>query len=366
MPTIRDIQIAASKLVAEGRDEAAIAYLMEAIGADRPAYYELIQLQARLENLEEQERKGIISHENATTTRNQIRDGITENIKNLRLEDLKGHQSADHHLLHDWHKLTCDRTRQNSDFQKIKLEKEQDRTHFFYLYGLDRHAHQALVERFTYDLQGILRNYLNPEIQSSCTVEKELYFSLMFYEDPEEYKTEILANLFTAFGVPPDPHSPLLESTLHDLWQNSPRLQQLGAEDYVCCYLSIPEIDWDPEITPQVVRWLVETFCGDHLPAEAPTFFFFFGVEFEEDSAELRAEVEAAVRAGGHLNMLPELHMVVQRDIKRWLNTYRKYMPERSRRDEFFDRFFAGDPEVYMEDVLLHLQTIIDEINNPQ
>jgi len=124
-------------------------------------------------------------------------------------------------------------------------------------------------------------------------------------------------------------------------------------------------MDWDSEITPAVVRWFIDSFCGDHLPAEAPTFYFFFGIEFEEEDTGLKNEVEAAIRAGGRIQILPELNIVEKRDLKRWFNTYRKFMPDRSRRDELYQKYFGEQDELYMEDVIRHLNRLIDELNNP-
>ena len=276
-----------------------------------------------------------------------------------------GPPAAARELLHDWHRYTCDRNEQNNRFQKIIREETEARAHFFYLYGLDRHAHQALVERFAFDLEGVLKNYLNPELAARCRVERELGFALIFTGDVEEYKTDILASLFVAFGLDPDGYGPLLDARLDGLWRHSPRLRGLGPHDRVCCYLGIPELDWDKELTPLVVDWFIEEFCGSHLPSEAPAFYFFFGIEFEDDGSPVRREVEAAIRAGGRVHILPELNMVEEDDLKRWFRIYQKFMPEREQREAIYQRHFGSQPQAYMEDVLRCLHRIIDELNQP-
>ncbi len=362
---LEPIKKTAREMIGEGQVAEAIEYLLENIQPGRAVCNDLIQRQASLKDLQKREQKNLVSPANANQTRAQVTEAVLAFINELEAEDLRSARPSAGELLHDWHRLTCDRTVQNNNFQKIRREKESSRTRFFYLYGLDRHAHEALVERFAYDLQGVLRSHLNPELAPACKVEQEFNFSLIYNDDPEEYQTEILANLFSAFGLVPDTYGPLLESSLKDLWKNSPRLQQLTARDYVCCYLSIPEMDWDSEITPAVVRWFIDTFCGNHLPKEAPTFYFFFGIEFEEEDTGLREEVEAAIRAGGRIQMLPELNIVEKRDLKRWFNTYRKFMPDRRQRDELYQEYFGEQEEAYMEDVIRHLHRLIDKLNNP-
>jgi hypothetical protein len=270
------------------------------------------------------------------------------------------------HLLHDWHRYTCDRMVQNNQFHKILMKKAEVPAHFFYIYGLDRHAHEALVARFAYDLEGVLKSHLNAELTARCRVDRADIISLTLNPDIGMYKADILSSLFIEFGLDPDAHAPLLERNLEYLWKQSPRLQALCKEDQVCCYMVIPEFDWDSEITPEVVTWLITEFCGGQLPDEAPTFFFFFGVEFEEENSPVKEEVEAAIRVGGRIQILPELNKVEERDLKRWFSTYRKFMPDTQQRSELYQKYFGEQPTPYMEDVVQQLERIINELNHPE
>jgi len=116
-----------------------------------------------------------------------------------------------------------------------------------------------------------------------------------------------------------------------------------------------------------LVTWLIDTFCSVALPPEAPAFYFFFGIEFEEEESEVKEEVETAIRAGGsRVQILPELQAVERRDLKRWFSTYRKFMPDRQQREALQQQYFGADSIFYMEDVLTALERIIDEINRPE
>lgn len=264
-------------------------------------------------------------------------------------------------LLHDYHRLTCDRKKQDDEFKGISTQPPSH-VNFLYIYGLDRHAHEALVERFAYELKGLLLDYLNTDMQARCEVEQAETIYLELNDNLEAYKVDILTQLFAVFGVDANNCGPILERDLNYLWTKSSRLQRLQAQDWVCCYLMIPELDWDIDITPKLVTWLIDEFCGDTLPPEAPRFCFFLGIEFEEEDSEVKEEVETAIRAGGRrVKILPELNTLSGNDLKRWFYRYRDYLP---RRAKYTDHFKAQNT-YYMDDVVVELQRLIDTINKP-
>jgi len=111
-----------------------------------------------------------------------------------------------------------------------------------------------------------------------------------------------------------------------------------------------------------VVAWLIEEFCGNTLPPEAPGFLFFLGIELEEEDSEVREEVEVAIRAGGsRVHILPELNALSNKDLKRWMRRYKSYLPHRY---EYTDHFHEQDL-YYMDDVVIDLQRLIDKLNAP-
>jgi len=365
---LEQIRQGVDQLIGEGKDAEAIAYLLEQI-QDRSAYRaELILLQSSEATLAREERNQFVSSEEAGRRRARIRDSALKIAGEMTEKDLKSAaapSAATHDApLHDYHRYTCNRTLQNNDFQKIRRERADARTHFFYIYGLDRHSHYGLVQRFSYDLEGLLGSYRNPNIQARCKVDRANMIALAYNPDLEAYKTDVLTELFTEFELDPDACEPLLSRKLDYLRRHSPRLQALGSNDRVFLYFVISELDWDREVTPALVRWLIDEFCGQELPAGSPAFFFFFGIEFEKDDSPVKAEVEAAIRSGGRIRILPELQMVAAADLKRWFNTYRLFMRERQRRAELQRRYFGEAEQFYMEDIERELEKLIDELNN--
>ncbi len=354
-------------LVANNEMAEAFRVLLEALREEREAMKLARSLSGRYRQAEREKESGTLMGQAYVTEMQQIRTGLLGMTDRLTTDDQAvpaTEKTAASDLPHDWHRYTCDRVEQNNRFQQIRRDGAGSRVHFFYIYGLDRHAHTALVERFAYDLEGLLRSQYHSGVSQRCRVEREFDFSLLLNPDPDEYRTDLLTNFFTAFGLDPDRYGPLLETTLHDLLRDSPRLRALGPNDHVCCYLGIPEWDWDTEVTPAAVTWLIDHFCGTNLPPDAPRFFFFFGIEFEDDHSPVRQEVEAAIRAGGNrVHILPELHMVLPRDLKRWFNNYRKWMPDRKQREQLYEQFFGDREARYMEDVIERLGQIIEQLN---
>ena len=264
-------------------------------------------------------------------------------------------------LLHDYHSLTCDRKKQDNEFKGISIQPPSQ-VNFIYLYGYNEHAHEALVERFAYELKGLLLDYLNTDLKARCEVEQTGTIYLERNDNLEAYKVDTLTQLFAVFGVDANNCGPILERDLNYLWTQSSRLQRLQAQDWVCCYLGITELDWHKDITPKVVTWLIDEFCGTALPPEAPRFCFFLGIEFEEEDSEVKGEVETAIRAGGsRVKILPELNALSKDDLKRWFRRYRKYLP---RRTKYTDHFKEQDT-YYMTEVVEDLKELIDAINKP-
>ncbi len=356
------------QLIGEGKDAEAIAYLLEQI-QDRSTYRaELTLLQGSEATLAREERNQFVSPEEAHRRRARIRDSalkIAEEITEEELKNAAAPSAAPTAPLHDYHRYTCNRTLQNNDFQKIRRRQADARTHFFYIYGLDRHSHYGLVQRFSYDLEGLLGSYRNPKVQARCKVDRANMIALAYNPDLEAYKTDILTALFFEFELDPDACEPLLSRKLDYLRRHSPRLRALGSEDRVFLYFVISELDWDREVTPALVRWLIDEFCGVELPADSPAFYFFFGIEFEDEDSPVKAEVEAAIRSGGRIQILPELQMVSAADLKRWFNTYRMFMQERRRRDELQGRYFEAKEQFYMDEIERKLEQLIDELNKP-
>lgn len=321
----------------------------------------LITNKAKWTSLEEAKLMGSIADDTYNVGRAQV-IGVLLSLIDTLPEESKPPTAGK--VLQDYHRFTCDRVDQSDLFYTYFEPAAKQKKYYFYIYGVEQHSHEGLFHRFAFDLEGKLQDYLDKtETKSTC---RTLKLSITFDEsrNVDGYKRNVLKSLFGALSVAVDEQSPLLDKRLTDLLSNSPQIKGLGAEDYVCIFLSISEYDWDAEITPLIVRWLITTFCEVDLPENAPTFLFFFGLIYEEDEGEIEAEVQQAINEGKYIKILPKLNMVTQRDIKKWLAKYKNKLDlTTEERNTIVSEYFENKDEFYMEKVERLLARIIIEHN---
>ncbi|MEM1214220.1 MAG: hypothetical protein AAGJ82_00945 [Bacteroidota bacterium] len=354
----------ARKFVAEGKPLEALAAFKRWAQEHLPSMVSDVELQqARVNMLVDNFRKGLTSMADYNTSLLQINNGILflldEAVKKAPPTNLSTGQRNP--PLHEYHAYTCDRIEQNDRFREC-YGKAATPVQFYFLYGGDLQSHEGFFRRISYDLEGRLQDYLNPNLAlSSQAVQLEMTFE--FSRQLAHYKQNILRSFFSMLGLPPNEHEPLLEKDLSYVLERSPRLKNLQATDYICVYLHISQYDWDPEVTPDGTRWFINEFCQKgNLPTPAPLLFF-LAIEYDEEDAALREEVLQVLQTAETLQPLPELGMVTTRDIGGWLERYKQLSPNSRTRRELLKTTFP-ERENYMEDVELAFKKIIDQYNN--
>jgi len=301
-------------------------------------------------------------------------NGINQSLLNLvdsiekvdlKPEFLRGNlNSTDGKIaLHDHHKFTCDRIEQSDHFHNLVATNQIKKVNFFSILGIELQSHEGVFNRFAYDMEGKLLDYLNPNMHTEC---ESLKVPLTFDSSNNltVYKQNILKSLFTALKVTPMDNGPILEKKLSFLLDKSPMLSKLGAEDFVCIFLNISQWDWDAKITPLVTRWFITEFCQDNLPESSPTFQFFFGLVMDEDDEGMQIEIREAIEKSEFIMRLPELGMVKPKDLHKWFAKYNFVINNSRDRKQKVKELFGGQTEKYMEDVELDLKKIIDHYNN--
>lgn len=265
-------------------------------------------------------------------------------------------------MLHDYHRFTCNRDDQYDQFEIFSGKQKDKKVQYYYLYGAEPQSHKGMFKRLAYDREGRLRDYINPDLELHCQAKKvEITFETSSY--PEVYKSKVLKNLLTAFSVNVNDQEPLLEKNLNDLLDASPTLQSLGENDYVFILLRISEWDWNPKVTPLVVKWLIESFFEVELPPTAPTFMIFFGLIYEEDDSGIEFEVLEIIKEGQYLQILPELEMVSKGHVKRWFSKYDMLYQSTQQKKDLLNQHFGKGREFEMEEVENSLHQIIDRHN---
>ena len=347
----------------ESKPLPALEKLLAWAKAHVPTMVNSIELQfARVNLVVQNFQQGLMTMPEYQTNLLQINNGILFLLEECKKNAPPANIATDGAPLHEYHAYTCDRVEQKDTFRKFFSEQEYP-VQFYFLYGGDLQSHEGMFRRIAYDLEGRLQDYLNPELQTSIqAVQLEMTFE--FSQQLEHYQQNILRSFFSMAGLPPNEHEPLLEKDLNYVLERSPRMHHLKPTDYICAYLHISQYDWDSQLTPAATRWFINEFCRKGQLETNTTVLFFLAIEYDEADEALRQEVVAALNTAESLRPLPELGMVHQRDIGRWLEQYKQTAPNSRARRELLRSIFGTSPEHYMEDVELELKKIIDQYNN--
>ncbi len=351
------------ELIKESKPLQALELLLAWVEKNLPSLVNDVQLQfARVNQLVKDYHEGTLTMSEYRTNLLQVNKGILflldECKKNAPAVNIGDNGPA----LHEYHAYTCNRVKQKDSFRDFFAEQKKP-VQFYFLYGGDLQSHEGLFRRIAYDLEGRLQDYLNPELQTSIqAVQMEMTFE--FSHQLDHYQQNILRSFFSMMGLPPNEHEPLMQKDLSYVLERSPRTQQLQPTDYICAYLHISQYDWDEELTPAATRWFINEFCRQGEINAATTFLFFLAIEYDETDDTIREQVISAIETAESLRPLPELGMVHQRDIGRWLERYKHLSPNSRTRRELLRNTFGSATEHYMEDVELELKKIIDQYNN--
>ncbi len=353
---------AIKELIRTGKPEEALAALASWVKAHRSSYEdEVINLTSQWNRLTQEQRKGIVDYSTYTHRENLLVNSLLGFIKKLESEgELTPSTSV---ALQHYHQYTCDRVDQIGTFTTNRLEQQRN-IQFYYIYGLDVHAHEGLFNRLAYELYGVFQDLVNPKMGDALPP-VQVTFTPDLSASLDVYLINILKSLFAAFQVQPNEKEPLLKQRLSDLVAHSPALKSLSSKDYVCVLISINPYDWDAEMVPAAARWFIDEFCSCSLPEDCPTFLFFLGLEYEEEEEAVREEVRQVVQDSKRITALPELNMVTYRDVSRWLEKYRSIQPFAHRRKQLREQYFGKDKSqlFYMEDVQIKLAQIIAAFN---
>lgn len=351
------------QLLVESKPLPALEQLLVWAREQLPEMVNNIELQMSRVNLVVQNfQQGLMTMSDYQTNLLQINNGILYLLDECKKSVGTSITDAGGAALHEYHAYTCDRVVHSDTFRAL-FNQQQQPVQFYFLYGGDLQSHEGLFRRIAYDLEGRLQDYLNPELQTNIQA-LQLEMTFEFSRQLEHYQQNILRSFFSMLGLPPNEHEPLLEKDLAYALERSPRLQNLKPTDYVCVFLHISQYDWDADLTPAAARWFIKVFCQEGKVKASAAMLVFLAVEYDEEDTELKAEIMTALESAEHLSRLPELDMVNQRDIGRWLEHYKQVSPNSRTRKELLKTVFGNAQEHYMEDVELELKKIIDQYNN--
>lgn len=274
--------------------------------------------------------------------------------------------------LHDFHKYTCDRRVQLSEFEEIYENKQAQKIQFYYVLGKKEHAHYGFVNRVTYEKTGHLLYIEEPiNLTNTPSIKKIV---LNNYGGLDQLKKRLIRELFIKLGINANANAPILEKNIQFISAQSPIIQQMNAKDFVSIQISIYEDEWDEEETPALVKWFIYQFCQLPLPEEksvasilpenTPTFLFFFSILFDEADSDIMDFVQDEVDKSHYIKALPKLTMVTKKDVEKWFRKYSIITPYTKTRDAIIDKYFEKQEVYEMETVQINLKKIIDDFNN--
>lgn len=285
------------------------------------------------------------------------------------------------HPLPGYHAFACDRVDQMDTFERFRANFLPGSRHFFYLYGGDLQAHRSFFARVSHELEGAYQQpdpnspapdpsspVPNPDSQPPDPQPRrralQIPFAVDECRDPQVLRERFVRNLFTAFGVSPENFHPLVHQNVGTLLQHSAKARALGPQDYVCVFVHISHWAWNKSLTPQAAAWFVETFCTCPLRPDSPALLFFFAFDHDEEmNPGVRQEVLDAVEGSLHLQGLPELDMVLRKDVALWLVRYQHLFPSAEQRKQILIQRFPT-PQYVMEDIETQLQKLLDETHD--
>lgn len=341
----------------------------EILRSDCDLYNDTIIVQSRYSDSRRAGNLGVINFQEKNLQFNNVSqalvwliDGIQQ--ANLSAAFIQKTQTAGPKIP-GFHAYTCDRVDQTDAFERLREQVKPGSRHFLYLYGGEYQAHKSFFSRVAYELEGRYRS----DEYSFKTQHRSVQISFAVDEcrDPQVLRERFVRNLFSAFGLMPDEFHPLLQQNLGVLLENSEKTRTLTAKDYLCVFVHISHWAWNKKLTPEAAYWFIQTFCQCPLRDDGPAILFFFAFDYDEDmNPGVRDEVLDAVIEGQNMTDLPELGMVLRKDVALWLVRYQHLFPSAEQRKQILTRQFQQQ-EYFMEDVELELQKLIDNAlnNNP-
>lgn len=256
-----------------------------------------------------------------------------------------------------FHALSCDRNEQFDYFDTHQPVLLPGSLHFFYLYGGERQAHQSFFKRIYLELKGQYALQPNRPVAAVDLVVEDC-------SNPQILRDRFLRNLYSALGLNPADHHPLAQQNFADLLLKAEKTRDLRKGSYLCLFVHISHWYWNRQITPDVARWFIDSFCPAQLDPDSPTVLFFFAFDFnEDDNPGVRDEVlEVINRDAERVKRFPELDMVAKRDVAQWLVRHQRHFSV-TQRQQILQQLL---PEYHMAELEPLLHQLINEYFNTQ
>ncbi|MEM9920403.1 MAG: hypothetical protein AAF990_20060 [Bacteroidota bacterium] len=356
-------------LVGQNKFEECFRRLKEEVLDQKSEWYNhTILIEGRYEAAKKDGLLQLITVENKDVSFNNVGQAILWVIDGIEKIDLvEGLQGAskEHVAIPNFHAFTVDRVDQNDSFQLHFYDPPPDigKVRLFYLYGDAGQAMETLFRRLGMEIGGFLLNWEEGAYDPGVKISFDA-FKPAVHRHPKLYEINIIKELLARFFPRINAQQPIRDKTIKDLL-DSPELKDYTAQDMVFILLTMDDANWNTNTTPQVVRSLADNFLNADLPDTAPTFFFFFGIEYAKANAKVKEEVHQAIlnrKQGGEI--LEELLPVSSEDIETWFSRYQKFLVEEGKSPSDMVRGLFGSEDKHdMNNIVIKLQQLIEKHN---
>lgn len=340
----------------------------EVLGVDSSCYNDVITIERQISALSKKTIQGIVSFDNETLTDNTIGQRIVTLIDLIELDDLKNdlRRSTEAFIsIPAYHAYAVDRIKQTEKFEIdrfLPVDPDQ-KVHFYYLHGDSRQEVQSLVNRLSLERNG---RTLSSDGLKTASPGREPVFAACKPEPRDNavlFHILLLKSLMEKFVGPVNDMNSLRQKNLKDLLA-SPKLGSLEADDAVCILVTLDDYNWRQNVVKTVLQQLYSNFCKVDMPASAPHFYFFFGIEYKKENTKVRAEVAKTIAERQYGEALDELLPVNLNDINEWFTRHRSMVPPGTEVEDLTKQLFpGGDNEFDMLDVETELKRLIDQHN---
>lgn len=239
---------------------------------------------------------------------------------------------AENIFIPPFHAFGVDRNPQEGQFFDEQFDAMGQQVFFYYLHGDDRQQAASLADRLGFKLVGL--QLTADDLTADVATDPPLVIHcrpVLRGMREEQYRASLVHAIAQQFmgPIPMTQMRGMLDLKLSDLLDR-PKLKRADGNPHpiVCINVTVGPSYWRKDIIPVMLRKFYETFCDCPLPADAPTFYFFFGLEYADSKPVVRQEVADAIAARQNGSALPELEPVLVSDIVTWFDHHGPMIPD--------------------------------------
>jgi hypothetical protein len=359
-------------LVAENRQGDLLRRLIEDLLAEGTRLHDLcVTTSGRVKSWEMATAANTQSKEELGIEQANINGSLLYVLGEISSADLKQdgeRTNEEQEFIPPFHAFGVDRAPQEGQFFDEQFEAFDQKVFFYYLHGDDRQQAGSLAERLGFKLVGLqlTADDLSADIEADPPLIVHCRPVLRGMRQ-EQYRASLVHAIAQQFmgPIPMTQMRGMLNLTISDLL-NRPKLKRTDGSQHpiVCINVTVGHSYWRKDLVPGMIRNFYETFCKVELPEDAPTFYFFFGLEYSDNKPKVRKEVSEAIAARQNGSALPELEPVLMADIVNWFAHHGLMIPDGYDAEQLVaENFSTEGDQLDMLVVESDLKRLIDKFN---